>query len=52
MPKLHFYDTGLVCWLIGIRTPEQLRTHPLRGAIFETWVVSEIVKHRMNLGET
>ena len=36
MPKLHFYDTGLVCWLIGIRTPEQLRSHPLRGPIFET----------------
>lgn len=51
MPKLHFYDTGLACWLIGIRTPEQLRTHPLRGAIFETWVVSEILKHRMNRGE-
>ena len=52
MPKLHFYDTGLVCWLLGIRTPEQLRSHPLRGPIFETWVVSEIVKHRTNLGET
>ena len=52
MPKLHFYDTGLVCWLIGIRTPDQLRTHPLRGPIFETWVVSEIVKHRMNMGES
>ena len=51
-PKLHFYDTGLACWLIGIRTPQQLRTHPLRGAIFETWVVSEIVKHRLNRGET
>ena len=51
MPKLHFHDTGLVCWLLGIRTPEQLRSHPLRGAIFETWVVSEILKHRMNQGE-
>lgn len=51
-PKLHFYDTGLACWLIGIRTPQQLRTHPLRGAIFETWVVSEVVKHRLNRGET
>jgi predicted AAA+ superfamily ATPase len=48
MPKLHFYDTGLVCWLLGIRTVEQLSTHPLRGAIFETWVVSEIIKHRTN----
>ena len=52
MPKLFFYDTGLVCWLLGIRTPEQLRSHPLRGPIFETWVVSEIVKHRTNRGAT
>ncbi len=51
MPKLHFYDTGIVCWLLGIRTPEQLRTHPLRGPIFETWAASEIAKHRANQGE-
>lgn len=51
MPKLHFYDTGLVCWLLGIRNIEQLRTHPLRGAIFETWVVSEILKARLNHNE-
>ncbi len=51
MPKLHFHDTGLVCWLLGIRNVEQLRTHPLRGAIFESWVVSEIIKHRSNRGE-
>ena len=49
-PKLHFHDTGLVCWLLGIRSAEQLTAHPLRGAIFETWVVSEIVKHRANRG--
>ena len=52
MPKLHFYDTGLVCWLLGIRTPEQLRSHPLRGPIFKTWVISEIKKHRSNRGKT
>ena len=52
MPKLHFYDTGLACWLLGIRTPEQLRSHPLRGAIFETWVVSEVFKHCVNRGES
>jgi len=51
MPKLYFYDTGVVCWLLGIRTPEQLSSHPLRGAIFETWVVSEIAKHKANRGE-
>jgi len=51
MPKFHFYDTGLVCWLLGIRSAEQLRTHPLRGPIFETWVTTEILKHRVHRGE-
>lgn len=51
MPKLHFYDSGLVCWLLGIREPLQLSTHPLRGAIFESWVVSEVIKHREARGE-
>ena len=51
-PKLHFYDTGLVCWLLGIRTPEQLRSHPLRGPLFETWVVTELLKHRTNRGDS
>ncbi len=51
MPKLHFYDTGLACWLLGIRTTEHLRSHPLRGALFESWVVSEVMKHRTNRGE-
>ena len=51
MPKLHFHDTGLVCWLLGIRSPDQLRSHPLRGAVFETWVVSEIAKQRVHRGE-
>jgi len=51
MPKLHFYDTGLVCWLLGIRDPDQLHAHPLRGPIFETWVVSEIAKRRANRAE-
>jgi hypothetical protein len=50
-PKLYFYDTGLLCWLLGIQVPEQLATHPLRGAIFETFVVSELVKSRLNRGE-
>ncbi len=50
MPKLYFYDTGLACWLLGIRQPEQIRSHPLRGAIFETWMISEILKHRIHRG--
>lgn len=51
-PKLHFIDSGLACWLLGIRSPSQLRLHPLRGAIFESWVASEIFKHRRNAGES
>lgn len=50
MPKLHFFDTGLVCWLLGIRSPDQLTAHPLRGSIFESWVVTEIMKHRLAKG--
>lgn len=51
MPKLHLYDTALACWLLGIRDVQQLSVHPLRGAIFESWVVSEIIKNRFNRGE-
>ncbi len=43
-PKLYFYDTGVVCSLLGIRSKEHLRIHPLRGAIFETMVISDFVK--------
>ena len=50
-PKLYFYDAGLVCWLLGIQTPQQLETHPLRGSIFETFVVAELMKSRLNAGE-
>lgn len=50
-PKLHFFDSGLVCYLLGIREPEQLRHHPLRGAIFESWVVSELYKQQIHAGE-
>lgn len=50
-PKLYFYDTGLLCWLLGIQEADQLAAHPLRGSIFETMVVSELVKTRLNNGE-
>ena len=49
-PKLHFYDSGLLCALLGIRSPDHLREHPLRGAVFETWVVSEVLKARVHRG--
>jgi predicted AAA+ superfamily ATPase len=49
-PKLYFYDTGLLAWLLGIEEARQIGTHPLRGALFETWVVSEFAKKRLNTG--
>ena len=50
-PKLYFVDTGLACWLLGIRSEEVLALHPLRGALFETWVIGEALKARYNAGE-
>ncbi len=49
-PKLHFIDSGVLCRLLNIRDTDQLRNHPLIGAIFETWVVSELLKGHMNAG--
>lgn len=49
-PKLYFLDTGLLCWLLRIGSAEELLIHPTRGAVFETWVVAEALKHRYNLG--
>lgn len=49
-PKLYFIDVGLATCLLGIRSEDVLTTHPLRGALFETLMVSEFVKARYNQG--
>lgn len=49
-PKIYFYDVGLACWLLGIKTVEQLQHHPLRGALFENLVVLEVLKSLRNRG--
>ncbi len=49
-PKLCFLDTGLVCYLLGVRSPEQLRLHSARGGIFESFVLSELFKTRLHAG--
>lgn len=49
-PKLYFYDVGLAAHLIGITEPGQLRTHPLRGQLFENLIVVEVMKHFLNRG--
>jgi uncharacterized protein len=50
-PKLYFLDAGLMAWLLGIRDADSIHTHAARGALFETWVVSELLKQRYNRGE-
>lgn len=49
-PKLYFIDTGLAAWLLAIRDPQLLAIHPMRGPLFETWVVGEFRKFRLNRG--
>lgn len=50
MPKLYFVDVALAASLMGIQTTAQLAIHPLRGALFETLIVSEFLKTRFNSG--
>ncbi len=47
-PKLYFVDAGLAAYLLSIHEPEQVQTHPLRGPLFETAVVSEYLKQSCN----
>lgn len=49
-PKLYFHDTGLAASLLGIERPSQLAGHPLRGALFENLVASELAKHYRHRG--
>ena len=49
-PKLYFLDCGLAAWLLGIDSATSIETHALRGALFETLVVGEFIKHRYNAG--
>ena len=49
-PKLYFLDTGLLCWLLGWNTPEQLKHGAMWGSIFETFVIAEVLKSYYNAG--
>jgi predicted AAA+ superfamily ATPase len=50
-PKLYFFDTGMLVRLLGIQSLDQLRVHPLRGAVFENWVCVELQKGSLNRGQ-
>lgn len=49
-PKLYFIDTGLACSLLGIRTKKELAVSHFKGALFETYVVIEVLKMKFNTG--
>lgn len=51
-PKLYFYDTGLLCHLLGIHSKTALQKHPKYGSLFENWVITEIKKNRFNQGNS
>lgn len=50
-PKLFFYDTGLACSLLDIRSAEQVSTHFLRSSLFENLVINEFIKEAYNQGK-
>lgn len=50
MPKVYFYDTGLVCFLMGIDSIEKLSSHHLYGALFENLAICELLKKSYNSG--
>jgi predicted AAA+ superfamily ATPase len=49
-PKLYFFDTGLACALLGINSPSQLNIHSSKGALFENYIINELIKTRFNKG--
>lgn len=51
-PKLYFCDVGLACWLLGLRSADQVARDPLFGSLFENLIVMEALKSRFNQGES
>ncbi|MBA3752219.1 ATP-binding protein [Candidatus Dependentiae bacterium] len=49
-PKLYFYDTGVVCSLLGIKHSEELALNPYRGHLFECFIIADLFKQCFNLG--
>lgn len=47
-PKLYFIDVALAAFLLDIQSPQHVASHPLRGALFETFIVGEFLKWRFN----
>jgi uncharacterized protein len=50
-PKLYFHDTGLACYLLGIKKEQDLHAHFAKGSLFESFIISELLKNKFNAGE-
>jgi predicted AAA+ superfamily ATPase len=50
-PKVYFTDTGLLCYLVGLRDAEHAADGPMGGALLENWVVAELYKASLHRGE-
>lgn len=48
IPKLYFYDTGLACSLLNLKNEKQIELHYLKGALFENFVLMELLKKQYN----
>jgi predicted AAA+ superfamily ATPase len=48
---LYFLDTGLLSYLVRIRSAEDIRIHAQYGSIFESFIISELLKGYLNMGE-
>lgn len=48
-PKLYFYDTGLVCSLLGLRSDKDLLLNPYKGHLFENMIIADIYKQYYNM---
>ncbi len=51
-PRMHFTDTGLVCYLLDLQSPEELMRYGKKGSVWETFVISEILKSWVHNGKT
>lgn len=51
-PKLYFVDTGLACSLLGIREKKELLNSHFRGALFENYIIMEVLKRKYNTGSS
>ena len=47
-PKLYFYDTGLICSLLGVKKQEDIDLHWAKGALFENLIIADLMKNYYN----